>query len=135
MRIVLLGAPGAGKGTQAKRLADRFDMVHLSSGDILRAQKASDSPLGRKLATYMDAGKLVPDDIVVDVMAQAMAAPRQSHGLLLDGFPRTMTQAKALDAQLERLGTPLEKVVMIDVSEEAVVERICGRRSCPRCGT
>lgn len=134
MRIVLLGAPGAGKGTQAKRLAEKFDMLHLSSGDILRAQKSSHSPLGRKLATYMDAGRLVPDDVVVEVMARAVSAPRQAKGLLLDGFPRTVPQAQALDDQLARLGTPLDKVVMINVSEEAAVDRICGRRNCPKCG-
>jgi adenylate kinase len=131
MRIVLLGAPGAGKGTQAKRLAEKYN---LSSGDILRAEKASGSPLGRKVATYMVAGKLVPDEVVVEIMAQAVAAPRQASGLLLDGFPRTVPQAQALDAQLDRLGTPLDRVVMIDVSEDVVVDRICGRRSCPKCG-
>jgi adenylate kinase len=134
MRIVLLGAPGAGKGTQAKRLAEKFDMLHLSSGDILRAQKSSGSPLGRKLAGYMDAGKLVPDDVVVDVMARAISAPSQARGLLLDGFPRTVGQAQALDSQLAALGTPLDRVVSIEVSEDAVVDRICGRRSCPKCG-
>lgn len=134
MRIVLLGAPGAGKGTQAKRLADKYDMVHLSSGDILRAEKASGSALGRKLASFMDAGKLVPDDIVVEIMAKAISTPRKVRGLLLDGFPRTVPQAEALDKQLERLGTPLDQVVQIDVSEDVVVDRICGRRSCPKCG-
>jgi adenylate kinase len=134
MRIVLLGAPGAGKGTQAKRLADAFDMLHLSSGDILRAEKASGSELGAKLAEYMDSGRLVPDDVVVGVMAKAIADPSAAKGLLLDGFPRTVCQAEALDAQLVQLGASLDKVVVIDVSEDAVVERICGRRSCPQCG-
>lgn len=134
MRIVLLGAPGAGKGTQAKRLADRFHMRHLSSGDILRAEKSSGSDLGKTLAQYMDAGKLVPDDVVVRVMAQAIAAPRQETGLLLDGFPRTVPQARALDVQLEALGAPLDLVAAIDVPESLIVERITGRRSCPQCG-
>ncbi|NLF31983.1 MAG: adenylate kinase [Planctomycetes bacterium] len=134
MRIVLLGAPGAGKGTQAKRLAETFDMLHLSSGDIHRAEKASGSTLGKTLARYMDAGQLVPDDVVVDVMAKAISDPKASRGLLLDGFPRTEPQAQALDAQLAELGAPLDKVAVIDVSAEAVVERICGRRSCPKCG-
>ena len=134
MRIVLLGAPGAGKGTQAKRLAETFDMLHLSSGDILRAEKASGSDLGKTLAQYMDAGQLVPDDVVVDVMAKAVSDPKAAKGLLLDGFPRTEPQAEALDAQLAALGTPLDRVAVIDVSTEAVVERICGRRSCPKCG-
>lgn len=134
MRIVLLGAPGAGKGTQAKRLAETFDMLHLSSGDILRGEKASGSELGAKLAEYMDAGQLVPDEIVVSVMAKAIADPTASKGLLLDGFPRTVVQAEALDKQLAAAGAPLDKVAVIDVSEDAVVERICGRRSCPKCG-
>ncbi len=134
MRIVLLGAPGAGKGTQAKRLAETFDMLHLSSGDILRAEKASGSDLGAKLASYMDAGKLVPDDVVVGVMAKAISDPAAGKGLLLDGFPRTTPQAEALDAQLETLQTPVDKIIVIDVCEDAVVERICGRRSCPKCG-
>ncbi len=134
MRIVLLGAPGAGKGTQAKRLAETFDMLHLSSGDILRAEKASGSDLGRTLARYMDAGELVPDEVVVDVMAKAISDPTAAKGLLLDGFPRTEPQAEALDAQLVELGAPLDTVAVIDVSTDAVIERICGRRSCPRCG-
>jgi len=134
MRIVLLGAPGAGKGTQAKRLAETFGMLHLSSGDILRAEKASGSELGAKLIEYMDSGQLVPDDVVVGVMAKAIADPKAAKGLLLDGFPRTVPQAEALDAQLAELGVALDKIVVIDVSEQAVVERICGRRSCPQCG-
>lgn len=134
MRIVLLGPPGAGKGTQAKRLAETFNMRHLSSGDILRAEKASGSELGAALASYMDAGKLVPDDVVVGVMAKAIAAPSDSDGLLLDGFPRTVPQAEALDDQLEELGAPLDLVVVLEVDEDEVVERICGRRMCPQCG-
>lgn len=134
MRIVLLGAPGAGKGTQAKRLSEKFNMLHLSSGDILRAEKASKSDLGKTLGQYMDAGKLVPDEVVVSVMAKAISSPKASCGLLLDGFPRTVPQAEALDAQLAKLGTPLDLVVAIEVPEEAIVERICGRRSCPKCG-
>jgi len=134
VRVVLLGAPGAGKGTQAKRLAERFDMLHLSSGDILRAEKASGSELGAKLAKYMDVGELVPDAVVVDVMAKAVSDPAVAKGLLLDGFPRTVEQARALDEQLEKMGTPLDVVVAIDIAEEVVVERICGRRSCPKCG-
>lgn len=134
MRIVLLGAPGAGKGTQAKRLASMFDMRHLSSGDILRAEKASGSELGKRLAEYMNAGVLVPDDVVVDVMAKAIAAPDDSAGLLLDGFPRTVPQAEALDEQLSKLDAPLDTIVALEVGEEEVVRRICGRRSCPQCG-
>ncbi len=134
MRIVLLGAPGAGKGTQAKRLAEQFDMQHLSSGDVLRAEKASGSELGQSLSQYMDAGQLVPDDVVVSVMAKAISAPSDKAGLLLDGFPRTVGQAEALDKQLDELGSPLDLVVDIQVPDERIVARICGRRSCPECG-
>jgi adenylate kinase len=132
MRVVIMGPPGAGKGTQAKRLAERFGLSHLSSGDILRAQKSSGSELGKKLRTYMDAGALVPDEVVVAIMAGAIAAQAKD-GLLLDGFPRTLAQAQALDRQLEQLCLPLELVLVVDVPDEAVVERIVGRRSCPKC--
>lgn len=134
MRIVLMGPPGAGKGTQAKRLAGRFDMAHLSSGDILRATKAGETELARKLAEYMDAGRLVPDDIVVDIMAKAITAADAPGGLLLDGFPRTVAQAEALDVQLGAAGKPLDAVLVITVDDERIVGRITGRRSCPRCG-
>jgi len=133
MRIVLMGPPGAGKGTQAKRLTERFGMKHLSSGDILRAERSSGSELGRKLKTYMDAGELVPDEIVVEIMAGAIAAADAEGGLLLDGFPRTVPQAEALDRQLARR-RPLEAVLVIDVPDARLVARIAGRRSCPRCG-
>ncbi len=134
MRVVLMGPPGAGKGTQAKRLAETFDMAHLSSGDILRAERGSGSELGRKLKSYMDAGELVPDGIVVEIMAKAISAQPGEKGLLLDGFPRTVAQADALDEQLASLGRPLEAVLLIDVPDMLVVERITGRRSCPGCG-
>ena len=134
MRVVLMGPPGAGKGTQAKRLADNFGMDHLSSGDILRAERNSGSPLGRELKTYMDAGELVPDEIVVKIMAGAIAAQDADRGLLLDGFPRTVPQAKALDRQLAKLHRPLEAALVIDVPDKLVLERITGRRSCGACG-
>jgi adenylate kinase len=127
-----MGPPGAGKGTQAKRLADRFNMVHLSSGDIFRAEKASGSELGKELATYMDAGKLVPDQTVVNVMAKAVA--QNDGGLLLDGFPRTVPQAKALDQQLAKVGKGLDAVVVITADNDEIVTRITGRRGCPKCG-
>jgi adenylate kinase len=134
MRIVLMGPPGAGKGTQAKRLAERFGMLHLSSGDIFRAERAAGSDLGRKLAEYMDAGELVPDEIVVDVMAKAMTRDDAEQGLLLDGFPRTVAQAEALDAELAKAGKPLDGVLVITADDNEIVQRITGRRSCPECG-
>ncbi|KPK83732.1 MAG: adenylate kinase [Phycisphaerae bacterium SM23_33] len=134
MRLVLMGPPGAGKGTQAKRLARRFGMRHLSSGDILRAAGNSGSALGRSLKSYMDAGELVPDEIVVEIMAKAISDAPAAQGLLLDGFPRTVPQAEALDRQLAQLGRPVEAVLVIEVPDELLVERISGRRSCPACG-
>jgi adenylate kinase len=128
-----MGPPGAGKGTQAKRLAGKFGMAHLSSGDIFRAERASGSALGEKLAQYMDAGQLVPDETVVAVMAKAVAE-HQGGGIILDGFPRTVPQARALDAQLDRLGKPLQVVLVIAVRDDEIVRRITGRRSCPNCG-
>ena len=133
MRIVLMGPPGAGKGTQAKRLVEAFGMVHLSSGDIFRAEKASGSPRGKKLAEYMDAGALVPDDVVVSMMADAITGANGKGGLMLDGFPRTTAQAEALDKQLAAAKAPLDAVAVITAPAEAVVERIAGRRVCS-CG-
>ena len=134
MRLVLMGPPGAGKGTQAKRMAERLNMVHLSSGDIFRAEKAGGSQLGQTLEKYMAAGELVPDDIVVKVMAGAIAAVDAAKGLLLDGFPRTGKQAEALDEQLAALGRPIDAALVIDVADDLLVDRITGRRSCPACG-
>ena len=134
MRIVLMGPPGAGKGTQAKRLAETFDLQHLSSGDIFRAERTAGTELGRKLAEYMDSGELVPDEIVVDVMAKAMTADADEQGLLLDGFPRTVAQAEALDAELSKAGKPLDGVLVITADDDEIVRRITGRRSCPECG-
>lgn len=127
---MLMGPPGAGKGTQAKRLVEKFGMVHLSSGDIFRAEKAGGSDLGRKLDEYMSAGQLVPDEIVVSMMAKAITAGDSEAGLLLDGFPRTVAQAEALDGQLARAGKPLDAVVVIDVDDDEIVGRITGRRTC-----
>ena len=130
---MLMGPPGAGKGTQAKRLVEKFGMVHLSSGDIFRAEKAGGSELGRKLDEYMSAGQLVPDEIVVSMMAKAITAGDSEAGLLLDGFPRTVAQAEALDGQLARADKPLDAVVVIDVDDDEIVGRITGRRTCA-CG-
>lgn len=133
MRVVLLGAPGAGKGTHCKRIVARYGLLHLSSGDILRRERAEGSDLGRQAQSYMDAGTLVPDDLIVAMMSKAVkAAP--SAGLVLDGFPRTVNQAEALDRALSDNGDDIDLVINLDVSDDVVVERITGRRSCPRCG-
>ncbi len=129
-----MGPPGAGKGTQAKRLAERFDMDHLSSGDIFRAEKDSGSQLGRKLGEYMSAGQLVPDETVVEVMAGAITRCTAAGGLLLDGFPRTVPQASALDEQLDKAGKPLDAVVVMTAEDDLIVKRITGRRTCGKCG-
>lgn len=128
-----MGPPGAGKGTQAKRLVEKFAMVHLSSGDIFRAEKASGSDLGKKLDEYMSDGQLVPDDIVVAMMAKALTNAESDAGLLLDGFPRTVAQAESLDGQLAEADKPLDAVVVIAVDDDEIVGRITGRRSCA-CG-
>lgn len=134
MRIVLMGPPGAGKGTQANRLVEAFQMAHLSSGDIFRAEKTSGSELGKKLAEFMNAGALVPDGMVVEIMAKAIVSSNKAGGLLLDGFPRTVPQAQALDNQLAALGKPLDGVLVMTADDELVVQRITGRRSCTKCG-
>lgn len=131
MRIVLLGAPGAGKGTHCKRIVDRYGLLHLSSGDILRRERSQGTPLGEKAQSYMDAGTLVPDDLIVEMMSKAIkAAPKA--GYVLDGFPRTVHQAEVLDRALSTDG--IDVVVNLQVSDGVVVERITGRRSCPKCG-
>jgi len=132
MRIVLMGPPGAGKGTQAERLVERFSMAHLSSGDIFRAEKESDSPLGQQLAEYMSRGELVPDDVVVEMMTKAIASVN-GRGLLLDGFPRTVAQAEALNTSLSERDLSLDAVILITAPDDMIVSRITGRRSCPEC--
>jgi adenylate kinase len=132
MRIVLLGAPGAGKGTHCKRIADRYGLLHLSSGDILRRERAEGTELGKKAQGYMDKGALVPDDLIVEMMSRAMK--NASAGFVLDGFPRTVNQAEVLDKALEAQGVSIDKVMNLLVDDRVVVDRITGRRSCPACG-
>jgi adenylate kinase len=132
MRIVLLGAPGAGKGTHCKRVADRYGVLHLSSGDILRRERAAGTELGKKAQSYMDAGALVPDDLIVEMMSRAMRD--SSAGFVLDGFPRTVNQAEVLDKALAAQGGGIDVVINLLVDDRVVVERITGRRSCPACG-
>jgi len=132
MRVVLLGAPGAGKGTHCKIIADRYNLVHLSSGDILRAERAAGTELGKRAESFMDSGALVPDELIVEMMASAMS--RAPSGFVLDGFPRTVNQAEQLDKMLCDSGEKMDAVVNLNVDEDVIYSRITGRRSCPRCG-
>lgn len=133
MRIVLLGAPGAGKGTQCKRIVQRYGLLHLSSGDILRQQRAEGTSLGKKAQNYMDSGQLVPDQIVVQMMIDAIKkAP--AAGFILDGFPRTVNQAVELDNSLAHNGQAVDAILNLQIDDRVVAERMTGRRSCPKCG-
>lgn len=131
----MLGPPGAGKGTQAKRLAERLSVPHISTGDILREVAAAGTPLGLEARRYMDDGLLVPDAVIVGLVEERLAAPDGRRGFILDGFPRTVGQAEALDALLRKRRTPLGAVVQITVPREELVRRLAGRRVCGDCGT
>jgi adenylate kinase len=133
MKLILLGPPGAGKGTQCKRIADRYGLAHLSSGDILRAERAAGSDLGRKAQSYMDSGGLVPDELIIDMMIGAIKKASPA-GYVLDGFPRTVAQAEGLDAALKKAGERIDAIVCLQVPDEAILGRMTGRRSCPQCG-
>jgi adenylate kinase len=134
MNVVLLGPPGAGKGTQAKRLEEAHGLVQLSTGDMLRAETASGSDLGRRIKAVMDSGALVSDDIVIEVIEQRIAAPEAKGGVILDGFPRTVPQAEALDRMLARHKLKLDHVILMEVDEAALIDRLGGRFSCRKCG-
>jgi adenylate kinase len=135
VNVILFGPPGAGKGTQAKRLTARFGIPQLSTGDILRKAAADGTPLGKKAKTLMDAGKLVPDEIVNGIIDEALASPQAASGFLFDGFPRTVPQATALDEMLQRRGKRIDHVVLLEVPTEVLVERLSGRATCPKCQT
>ena len=134
MNLILLGPPGAGKGTQAERLCDEFNMVQLSTGDMLREEVKSGSELGRTAKEIMERGDLVPDDLMIAMIAGRIDTGNGGDGVILDGFPRTTAQAEALDAMLVEKGLKIDHVVQITVDEDAVVERISGRFSCAKCG-
>lgn len=130
MNLILLGGPGAGKGTQAKKLIDKYQIPQISTGDILRAAVKEGTEMGKKAKEYMDAGKLVPDEVVIGIIKDRLAQPDCKKGFILDGFPRTVPQAEALDKVLSGLGNKIDHVVSIDVDEEALVTRLTGRRTC-----
>ena len=134
MDIILLGPPGAGKGTQAKRMIDRLGVPQISTGDMFRAAVKEGTPMGLKAKECMDKGALVPDEIVIGVVKERFQKPDAKKGFVLDGFPRTIEQAKALDALLTGMGTKLDHVVVIEVPDDFLVERLTGRRTCKACG-
>ncbi len=134
MRIVLLGAPGSGKGTQAKLLVEKYKIPQMSTGDLLRAEVAAGTDLGKKAKAAMDAGQLVTDDVVLGMIQARLAKPDTKSGFILDGFPRNIPQAQSLDAMLARLGQPLQLALLVDVDTDVLMKRLTGRRTCGSCG-
>lgn len=134
MKIVMLGAPGAGKGTQAKMIAAKYQIPHISTGDIFRANIKNGTELGKKAKEYMDQGLLVPDELTVDLVIDRLSQGDCAGGYILDGFPRTIPQAEALDAALAKRGEKMDCAVNVDVPDENIVQRMSGRRACTGCG-
>ena len=134
MKIIMLGAPGAGKGTQAKMIADKYGVPHVSTGDIFRANIKEGTELGKEAKTYMDRGLLVPDELTVKILLDRVAKEDCKKGYILDGFPRTIPQAQVLDAELEKLGEGIDFAINVDVPDNHIVERMSGRRACVECG-
>lgn len=129
-RVILIGPPGAGKGTQARYLSEKYQLAHISTGDILRENRKHGTELGKQAASYMDSGKLVPDELIVTMVAERLAG---DGGFVLDGFPRSEVQAQLLDGMLSKSGHPINNVILLDVSDAELVERLSLRRSCPIC--
>ena len=134
MRVIFLGPPGAGKGTQARRVAQRWAVPQIATGDMLREAVAAGTPLGVQAKRYMDAGELVPDDVIIGLVGETLGRPEARKGFVLDGFPRTLAQAQALDRLLEDRGLGLDRVVLFRVAEAELVRRLTGRRVCRACG-
>jgi len=134
MKIIMLGAPGAGKGTQAEKLAEKYSIPHISTGDIFRANIKNGTELGKKAKTYMNVGALVPDDLVVDLVVDRIKDPDCANGYVLDGFPRTIPQAEALDAALMEIGETVDFAINVEVPDEKIINRMSGRRTCVGCG-
>ena len=134
MKIIMLGAPGAGKGTQAKKIAAKYGIPHISTGDIFRANIKEGTELGKKAKTYMDQGLLVPDELVVDLVVDRLYQDDCKKGYVLDGFPRTIPQAESLDAALEKTGEKMEYAIDVNVPDENIINRMGGRRACVGCG-
>ncbi|MEF2656215.1 MAG: adenylate kinase [Eggerthellaceae bacterium] len=134
MNIVLLGAPGAGKGTQAVKLVEKYGYAHISTGDMLRAAVKNQTPLGLEAKKYMDAGDLVPDEVVIGLVKERLQDPDTEQGFILDGFPRTSTQAVALDSELASLDRALNAALLVDVDKEVIIKRLTSRRMCRDCG-
>lgn len=134
MKIIMLGAPGAGKGTQAKKIAEKYSIPHISTGDIFRANIKNGTELGKKAKTYMDQGLLVPDELVCDLVVDRVQQDDCKKGYILDGFPRTIPQAESLDAALSRLGEAVDYAINVEVPDENIVKRMGGRRACVGCG-
>ncbi len=134
MKIIMLGAPGAGKGTQAKKIAAKYSIPHISTGDIFRANIKNGTELGNKAKTYMDQGLLVPDELVVDLVVDRVKQNDCANGYVLDGFPRTIPQAEALDKALAAIGEKMDYAIDVDVPDENIVHRMSGRRACVGCG-
>ena len=134
MKIIMLGAPGAGKGTQAKLIAEKYQIPHISTGDIFRANIKEGTDLGKEAKEYMDKGQLVPDELTVRILLDRVSKDDCKNGYVLDGFPRTIPQAEVLDNEVAKLGDKIDFAIDVDVPDENIIRRMSGRRSCPKCG-